>query len=289
MIKFSLPGYCCQQNILFFFAHLQQDHPEVFIEGRYFDSAYDMPPGLIWNGGRVMLGGMDPRDVWEMADAYKELNIKLRHTCTNNQLQNHHLSDTLCNNWIYYNNQKGGAVIVNNEALANYIKKYYTNYQIVWSTTRTQNDLETVNNLSKNDIVVLDYNYNHDTDYISKLTSPQNIEILCAELCIPNCPNRTKHYTEISRHQLWMRPTKDEMTECPYGREDGRLSFYESLILPHGITSEYIDELHQTYGIENFKISGRKATPHFLIEAICYYLIKPEYRNVVRQDAFSNL
>ena len=77
MIKFSLPGYYSQRRILFFFAHLQAEHPEVFIERRCFDSAYDMPPNLIWNGGRVTLDhNMDPVILWKMVDDYKELNIK---------------------------------------------------------------------------------------------------------------------------------------------------------------------------------------------------------------------
>lgn len=289
MIKFSLPGYCCQQSILFFFAHLQQDHPEVFIEGRCFDSAYDMPPGLIWNGGRVMLAGMDPANIWDMADAYQELNIKLRHTCTNNQLQNYHLSDVLCNNWLHYTHKENNAVIVSSDMLGSYIKQYYPNYQLVWSTTRIQNDIESVNTLSEKDLVVLDYNYNHNTEYISQLIHPKNVEVLCAEVCVPNCPHRQHHYTSISRHQLQYKPSKDELHECPFGREDPHISFYEGLSMPHGITNKYIDELYEKFGIENFKISGRKATPHFLIEAICYYLIKPEYRDLIRQDALSTV
>lgn len=289
MIKFSIPGYCCQQDIVFFFAYLQKNHPEVFIENRYIDSSYDMPPGLIWNGGRVMLSGMSPLDIWDMADEYAELNIKLRHTCTNNQLQSHHLSDVLCNNWINYTHKKGNAVIVNNNMLGSYIQKYYPNYQLVWSTTRTQDDIESVNALSENDLVVLNYNYNHDNNYINQLTHPKNIEILCAEMCVPNCPHRQDHYTAISRHQLWYRPLVDELHVCPFKREDPHISFYEGFSLPHNITNEYIDELYNTFGIENFKISGRKQPPHFLIEAICYYLIKPEYRDLVRQDALSSI
>ena len=55
MIKFSLPGYYHQKDVLLFFAFLQKDKPEMFIENRCFDSAYDLPPTLIWNGGRVFM------------------------------------------------------------------------------------------------------------------------------------------------------------------------------------------------------------------------------------------
>ena len=40
--------------------------------------------------------------------------------------------------------------------------------------------------------------------------------------------------------------------------------------------------LYSTYHIEHFKLSGRVLPPYFMIEIILYYLIKPEYRNMLR-------
>ena len=51
------------------------------------------------------------------------------------------------------------------------------------------------------------------------------------------------------------------------------------------ITNEYIDELYEKYGIENFKLSGRTYPPYILIEMLVYYLVVPKYRDAVRQTA----
>ena len=59
----------------------------------------------------------------------------------------------------------------------------------------------------------------------------------------------------------------------------------KEVIVSEDYVNEYIDELYTKMGFCNFKLSGRKATPAFLIEAICYYLIKPKYRDFVRHSA----
>ena len=289
MIKFSLPGYYQHPQIVFFFAHLQKEHPEVFIENRCIDSAYDLPAGLIWNGGRINIEfHTDPSNIWGMADEYRKTGIKLRHTCTNCLLEPIHFTDVLCNNWLKYNESYEDSVIVNNEQLGEYVKQHYPNYSIIWSTTRAQHDIDTVNTLSEKDMVVLDYTHNHDEEYLSALQHPENIEILCAEFCAPNCPTRQQHYIAVSKHQLWMPLTEeDDNFYCPRAHSD--IPFYTYLTLSHAVTNEYVDELYEKYGIENFKLAGRRGAPLPVIEAICYYLIKPEYRDMVRQDAVGAL
>jgi hypothetical protein len=67
------------------------------------------------------------------------------------------------------------------------------------STTLGITDIDQVNNISKNEIYVLYYGKNNDNNYLKSLKYPENIEILCAETCIPNCPYRSKHYEAISK------------------------------------------------------------------------------------------
>lgn len=290
MIKFSLPGYYQHQPVVFYFAILQNEHPEYFIENRCLDSTYDLPAHLIWNGGRINHQlHADPSDVWSMADAYHNIGIHLRHTCTNCMLEPFHFSDVLCNNWIRYNEKEGESVIVHNSQLAEYIRTYYPKYNIIWSTTRQSDTIEKINNLSEKDMVVIDYKYNHDISYLSQLTHPENIEILCAEYCVPNCPNRQAHYKSISKHQLWMPMRQEDIMVCPYENDKKNLTFYDSLQMAHGVTNEYINELYQNYKIQNFKISGRAGSPMLVIEAACYYLIKPEYRDLVRHQCLLTL
>lgn len=284
MIKFSLPGYYQHQPIIFYFSILQNEHPEYFIENRRLDSSYDLPAHLIWNGGRINHQlYADPSDVWAMAETYHNIGIHLRHTCTNCMLEPFHFSDVLCNNWIRYNEREGESVIVHNPELAEYIRTYYPKYNIIWSTTRAST-LDNINTYSEKDLVVIDYKYNHNEFYLSQLKHPKNIEILCAEYCVPDCPNRQAHYESISRHQLWMPFRPEDVMTCPHENDKKGWTFYDALQMPHGITNEYIDELYSKYGIENFKVSGRASSPLLVIEAACYYLIKPEYRDLVRHQ-----
>ena len=76
---------------------------------------------------------------------------------------------------------------------------------------------------------------------------------------------------------------------CPYDAPKS-LNFYSDILQrPHAITNQYINYLYDTYGIENFKISGRKNNNITYVESIIYYLIKPEYRDSVRQSALMKI
>ena len=278
MIKFSVPGYIEHETIIGYFADLQQTNPEYFIDNRCLDSAYGMPGGMIWNGGRsrfnLKVNGVE---------IYKNFNLKLRHTCTNMFLHPSLFNDYVCNQYLAYCEQEHHAVITYSEEFAEYIRNTYPKYDIIWSTTRRDDDIDTINRLSKQDLLVLDYKYNHNTTFLQQLENPQNIEILCGENCTYNCPARTAHYAAISAHQL-MKP-EEQFFQCPYNKEFP-INFYTDIqAQPHSITNEYIDELYETYGIENFKLSGRTYPPYIIIEMIIYYLIKPEYKDIVRQTA----
>lgn len=283
MIKFSLPGYISHEPIIKFFYNMQQEHPEYFIEDRIIDSAYDLPGNLIWNGGRIMWEHQHCKDVYTLIDSYRKLGLKLRHTCTNIFITDALLLDLLSNQYLAYCELEGDSIIVYNPELADYIKNNYPKYQIIWSTARAEKDINIINNMSKQDMVVLDYNYNHNYKILSQLENPKNIEIICAENCVANCPERLEHYKTMSLVQLHV-PKVTEL-QCPYvTASDKRSNFCsDTLSKPNAITNEDIDYLYNTYHIENFKLSGRTLPPYFITEIILYHLIKPEYRNMLRQ------
>jgi len=59
------------------------------------------------------------------------------------------------------------------------------------------------------------------------LQHPKNIEILCGENCIPDCPMRVLHYADISAHQL-MLSNRPQQFDCPY-RKERPMNFYEAI------------------------------------------------------------
>lgn len=288
MIKFSLPDYYAHADIIFATLDLKQLYPHYFYENRIIDSAYGLPANLIWNGGRVFnRTDLTPQQAYEMFDFYtKYENFHLRHTCTNSLLTEDMFLDNNCNNWIQYCEREGDAIIIYNEKLMNYLKEKYPKYNFIISTTKQIKNLETYNNYSKNNLVVLDYNFNHDEDFLKQLQHPENIEILCAEPCEDNCPNRGDHYRAISAMQLNI--PHSENFQCPFATDETKISiFYDKIMKKkHSITNEYIEYLYNTYGFCNFKISGRIAMLPTYIESIVYYLVKPEYRDTVRTILF---
>lgn len=286
MIKFSLPDYYSHAPIIFYFLTLQKEHPEYFIPNRVIDSVYGFPANLIWNGGRVQLDfAFDPSDNYKLIKDYFKHDIHIRHTCTNMLLDERHFNDFLCNYWLTFCERPKDAIILYSDSFAEYIKQTYPKYDIIYSTTRND-DLDTVNKLSETNLVVLNYNYNQNKEYLQQLQHPENIEVVCAEACIPNCPNRQQHYLSISKHQMFLPLDNTDIVSCPFSREHG-FNFYDILDFPHAITTEYVDVLYNQYGIQNFKISGRKNNPVAYIEPIIYYLIKPEYQDQIRQHALT--
>ena len=287
MIKFSAPGYIEHDVVIMYFIHIMKEHPEYFIENRILDSAYGMPGYMIWNGGRSKFNlKIEANDIYDLVDEYKKLNFKLRHTCTNYFLSPELFGDFTCNQWLDYCQQEGHGIITFSEDFAQYIRKQFPKYNIIWSTTRRDDNIELINNLTKQDLLVLDYKYNHDDNILKQLQNPHNIEILCGENCISDCPHRTQHYFEISKIQMRYPPQENEnFIECPYGREYPLNFYQETLTLSHAINNDDVDYLYNIYGIENFKISGRNHPDYLIIEMLCYYLIKPEYQNLVRQEA----
>lgn len=285
MIKFSLPGYYRHKDLILFFLQLQQQTPEIFLPDRVIDSAYDFPC-LTWNGGReyTVDRPLVERDLIKMQgelEALRCMGLKLRHTCTNSLIQGRYVKDKLCNFYLGNMEKEGDSVIVANPYLKQYIMDYYPKYSIINSTTLCLNNLEDFNNLSEKELTVLSYNYNNDNDFLSKLTHPENIEILCAEGCRPNCPQRKDHYLSVSRANLYH---DEPRFYCSYA---GIHNFYLNLqTYPHMVTNERVNEMY-AMGIENFKIAGRSIEGHCVLEIFLYYLIKPEYHNITRCEAIA--
>jgi collagenase-like PrtC family protease len=239
---------------------------------------------LPWNGGREIAidSNCSKEDLFLIQEHIQPLldyNIKIRHTCTNSLIKDEYLNHELCNFYLKLTEQEGNSVIVASPELKEYIKMNFPKYSIINSTTLGITDINIYNQLSKTELTVLDYNYNNNNEYLKQLQHPENIEILCAEACRPNCEKRKDHYLSISRSNLYQ---DEPRFFCDYA---GIKNFYLNLQkLPHVITNERIEEM-VTMGINNFKIAGRTLGGDMMLELLLYYLIKPEYQNITRCEA----
>ena len=293
---FYLPGYYMRSIAMQIFLNYMDSHPEYFISDRKVIGAYDLPEGLIWNGGRntskdnskVNYNDTIVKHIIEYWQARS--NFILLHTCTNLLINTEErLHDKLCNNFIqkYYRPQD--KIIIANPTLKQYLKETYPQISFVNSTCLGITDIDKVNDISKNEHYVLNYNKNGDNEYLNKLKYPENIEILCGEHCILNCPNRNNHYKEISEAQLNLKSFDPKESECPFfSVHDKKLSNLPMLVQQsvHRVPNYRIEELSKM-GFQYFKISGRSWDPIMWIQLPIYYLVRPEYQKLVYKNLYN--
>ena len=165
--------------------------------------------------------------------------------------------------------------------MKDYIEKNYPQFYTMWSTTICEKDIDKINELSKDNILVLDYNLNNNFDLLKQLKYPHNIEILVCESCISNCPNREQHYIHESNCQLY---NESGGFNCPWPLNN----FYEHnhFLLPHRVDIENIRNNYLPLGIDKFKIMGRGRPYWEAIENYVNYFVKPEYKDEIRIELF---
>lgn len=189
------------------------------------------------------------------------------------------IKDPKCNMIINNYYQTKDYIIISNQQLYNHLKDIVPESHFIYSTTLGIKDINLINTLSKNNIVVLDYNYNNNDDILQQLLYPQNIEILCAELCIDNCPYRREHYRAVSKQNAHLELNQDELELMPCKMKDklGIKRFSVEIYLKtfkHAISNERIEKLSQL-GFQYFKIAGRGRSLELCLQFLIYYLILP--------------
>lgn len=282
-IYFSLPDFYNYYDLNLHMVKLMKDYPGYFRSNVVIDSVYGSFPGCIWNGGRVQYGGCHLENMQATIAGYNQLGISVRFTFTNRQITGRHHMDYYGNTILQVADNGMNGVNTSVDTFADYVQANYPSYYLINSTTRKINGVDDINELSETTLTVPPYTINN-TDAIDKLTHPENIELLCCETCIDNCPNRSAHYDCLSTAQM-LRPT--EPFKCPHGCE--LYYYYETVpTRKHHISIEMIEEQYLPRGINKFKISGRNDNVINVIERYVNYLAKPEYRDAVRNHVLIN-
>jgi len=210
------------------------------------------------------------------------MGIKLRHTYTNSQLTENIFQDYRSLQWTEACHKEGNSIILVDPKLKDFLHEKFPLYNFVWSTSLCCKNIDLINERSKNDMVVLDYTLNH-SDIFDKLEHPENIEIMLSEACPDECPYRYSHYQVESRFILNEEKDRDLILTCEHPKLR-HPTFYDYLEKNKAtLTVEQINELHNKYGLINFKIAGRDYDEVTYIESLMYYLVKPEYRDYLRQ------
>lgn len=279
MKKISLPGYFTKHFFIRAILEIYDDYREYFYDDIVLDSSYDLPDGLIWNGGRVMTYYSDytATILDQIMKFYQEHNFSLWHTCTNMMLKEEHLHDEMCNKFFDSYLKPNDKIVINSQLLHQYMKNKW-HPEFVYSTTMGLRDLDKINEVSKNNVVCINYNDQINFDYMSKLLYPQNVEIIAGEACHLNCPHRKRHYEAISLFTLGEKtPENERDIYCPNNIQSDKtgieyVTLYDGF-LPFDTMNKLAD-----MGFEYFKIVGRERDDQPYLETIAYYIIKPIYK-----------
>lgn len=285
MIKFSIPGffthYKLSKTLLDLYVY---EKPYVFKDGVKIDSIYDSFPGSYWNGGRVKCN-QDIISLKKMRDIINEFTYKykinLRLVFTNSLITEELLNDPVGNAVLTLLPQ-GTGINIHSELLKEYIEKKYPNqFSFNWSTTKLLRTVDDINKYSKENVTVpsfLDVNNNHEI--LEQLEHKENIELIVDEICIPNCPNYYQHYKEFSKELLFDPSAKTNICSCIQSH-----SYYDRRTKkPHNISPEDIENYYEPLGFNSFKITGREDYDIQIIESYIRYLIKPEWKDYIRNE-----
>ena len=279
MIKFHLPDFYYFYDINMFFADNIKNNPDKFIDDISIGSFYGSFPGMNWNGGRCCQGITDKGNITNTINSINSCGIPVRFTLTNVLIDEHLLYDPYCNMILEIAHNGKNEILVNNKMLEEYLRNKYPNFKYISSTTKCIMDIDKFNEELENYyLVVLDYRKNTDKDFLKAIKHKDKTEILINAYCSPTCNKREEHYKYLSQCQLDQEPIN-----CSFCNTLSH-SFQESLKLDSVIKVDNLYNYYVKQGFTNFKIEGRTLHPIDVIDSYVYYMVKPEYRDEIRNE-----
>lgn len=276
-LYFSIPDFYHNFNINSALLQLMSSRPEMFHEDIVIDSVYGSFPSAVWNGGRMIMGTPDAKNVDNTLNFFNSRGIACRHTFTNCLLEEKHMGDTWCNLLLKKSCNGLNSVILNSEVLEHYLRENYPEFPLISSTTKCIRSIEEFNRECEKDyqLCVLHYDFCNKFDELRKITHPEKTEVIVNEYCGANCAARASHYRALSTEQLSYAPSG---FKCAHMVQ----SYSDVMNRPHYISYQDIVEKYAPMGFRHFKVVGRKALKPNVIEAYVQYFVKPEYQTEAR-------
>lgn len=267
---------------------LFRNHREYFYDWCEIGSIYGAPADCLWGGGRVGFGDEQATDVIRLM---KEYGVSARLTFSNSLIRPEHLSDRRCNRLCELFEKTGevkNGVIIHSDLLLDYIKKNYSEFYFVSSTTKVLTDFDDLlAELDREDFkyVVPDFRLNKKLDQLNELpqSKKDKVEFLCNECCSFGCTDRKACYENVSRKSLGEN-CKDHICTSPQASRGYRFS--DAMENPGFISVDDIQNIYMPAGFSNFKIEGRSLGSAIVLEFILHYMVKLEYQLRVREEIY---
>ena len=285
---YHLPGLFEFYELYRMFLPLFREHREYFYDWCEIGSIYGAPGDCLWGGGRVGFGDQRPEDV---ARLMREYGISSRLTFSNSLLREEHLADSKCNALCALFERNGSAengVILCSDLLLNYLRERYPGFYFVSSTTKVLTEfrqLEAELDREAFRYVVPDFRLNKAFDRLNALPDEKKrkVEFLCNECCRFDCRDRKACYENVSRKSLG-EDCDDHICTSPNAARGYRFS--DAMKNPGFIGIDGIQNVYLPNGFSHFKIEGRSLGSAVILEFLLYYMTKPEYQLLVREEIY---
>ena len=109
------------------------------------------------------------------------------------------------------------------------------------------------------------------------------VEFLCNECCRFDCRDRKACYENVSRKSLG-EDCADYICTSPNTARGYRFS--DAMKNPGFIGIDGIQNVYLPNGFSHFKIEGRSLGSAVILEFLLYYMTKPEYQLLVREEIY---
>lgn len=295
-MKFHIPDFWMHWELNLNLIDMIKEHPEYFYDELEIASCFGCFAPALWNGGRAIAGFTSKEQITNTIKWFNERNVPIRFTFTNPTITEKDLKDRFCNRICKEAENGFNEIICNTQVLEDYIRENYPKYPLVSSTCK---QLEDYDSLMKEfekgyKLVVLDYNWNNDFERLEKIPMEyrERCEILVNPYCMPHCPRRGEHYKVLGECQrkasttpvASQKTTEEIMTgarefKCP----NSGFNFYQITGYSTFVGLDSIKR-YMEMGFNNFKIEGRVIRKYNVLESYMYYMVKPEYRDMVRLE-----
>lgn len=286
-MKFSLPGFHEFEKLNLWIIDRYNYDRTIFFDSVIIDNIYGSVPNVVWNGGRNgPLYRLELDNIRKLFVKYKKRGVRLRITFTNCMLKEEHLCDKYANDILQLVDEMEFEITLSSELLESYIRNKYPSIPIISSTTKCILDIDELNREISKDykLVVLDYRKNADELFLKKIKNPEKIELLLNEDCFSTCVQRKRHYRDISLNIIM----EDKLPDTEIYCQGKYRNLYDSMNQKETIRNIDLYTYYSYLGFENAKIRGRRSDFYDVLESYMYYLIKDEYRDLIRLEVLQD-
>lgn len=280
-VYFSVPGWYCYYPIYKNIYNIRKLYPFIFIKGIQIEAIFDCPPSCVWNGGSFSFDKVTQvDDLKDKCSFYQNsFGVPIRLTFTNPSLVETDLYDCYGNMIAdVVNSYSNNEVLVSTDLMLNYIQSKYKNLKIIRSIVGTRDISLTFDaNYYR---TVLARRHNNDFEFLNKIEEGlrDKVEILCNEVCIPDCCYTYEHYAAHGKDQRCFTSDSKGCIRNEIVRD------FRALNVQYRSNHLDLDDIFLKYlpmGYRHFKISPRFDSDMF-IEEFARFFIREEYQQDFR-------